>query len=190
MGKSHLHSFFCKVTLHILGLLFYRVIGHFPLFIEALCIAAIFPFTYKFISCIWLMMAGQDWEGKRKDGKEYRVAIGSLPRSETWLEQKVGRDCCWNLLCRGTWLDVINLWIYLSDFCPKNKTTPSWSVNGTLSPSESPSGSLGSLRLLRVAPRPTQAPGLLCSQEQRLNQSSYLIHNKQNKGCWQREGAV
>ena len=47
--------------------------------------------------------------GTRKDGKEYGVAIGSLPCSEVWLESKVGRDSHWNLLCRRTWLDVINL---------------------------------------------------------------------------------
>lgn len=76
-----------------------------------------------------------------------------------------------------------------SGFCPKNNTTLSLSVNGALGSSGSPSGSLGRFRLLLVAPRPMEAPGLLCGQEQKLNQNSYLIHNKQNRGCW-RGGTV
>ena len=73
-----------------------------------------------------------------------------------------------------------------SGLCPKNNTTLSLSVNSALSSSGSPSGSLGRFRLLLVAPRPMEAPG---SQEQKLNQNSYLIHNKQNQGCW-RGGTV
>lgn len=56
----------------------------------------------------------------------------------------------------------------------------------TLSPSESPSGSLGENSGTNCGSQTYEPPGLLCSQEQRLNQNNYLIRNKQNKGCWQR----
>ena len=61
MGKSHLHSFLYKVTLHILGLLFFRV-SHlfFFLLIEALYMSGILPFNLEVYQ---LYLPCEDWTG-------------------------------------------------------------------------------------------------------------------------------